>query len=199
MSHCLTSRICLKWVKLISVQQQLNSSLDDETAAFLHDCYTLEEKERLKEEWRLFEEQKRNFEKERKNFTEAAIRLGREVCKSLLFCARLIECKTLECLFFLFHRKRPSRRTELLGWRISFWAWLRSETAEDVLRLTDKVPYQLVSLCSLAQISSPVFNWISVLLLAYIHLCFRKWARDENVFYKCSAHHIFKLCCNLHS
>uniref|UniRef100_H3DBJ4 Synovial sarcoma, X breakpoint 2 interacting protein a n=1 Tax=Tetraodon nigroviridis TaxID=99883 RepID=H3DBJ4_TETNG len=60
------------------LQQQLNSSLDDDTAAFLHDCYTLEEKERLKEEWRLFEEQKRNFEKERKNFTEAAIRLGRD-------------------------------------------------------------------------------------------------------------------------
>lgn len=81
MSHCYNSSICLKWVTLISVQQQLNSSLDDETAAFLHDCYTLEEKERLKEEWRLFEEQKRNFEKERKNFTEAAIRLGREVSK----------------------------------------------------------------------------------------------------------------------
>lgn len=60
-------------------QQQLNSSFDDETAALLNDCYTLEEKERLKEEWRLFEEQKRNFERERKNFTEAAIRLGREV------------------------------------------------------------------------------------------------------------------------
>ncbi|KAM9349420.1 synovial sarcoma, X breakpoint 2 interacting protein a isoform 2-T2 [Symphorus nematophorus] len=58
--------------------QQLNTSFDDETAALLNDCYTLEEKERLKEEWRLFEEQKRNFERERKNFTEAAIRLGRE-------------------------------------------------------------------------------------------------------------------------
>lgn len=62
-------------------QQQLNTSFDDETAALLNDCYTLEEKERLKEEWRLFEEQKRNFERERKNFTEAAIRLGREVLK----------------------------------------------------------------------------------------------------------------------
>ncbi len=61
------------------MQQQLNTSFDDETAALLNDCYTLEEKERLKEEWRLFEEQKRNFERERKNFTEAAIRLGREV------------------------------------------------------------------------------------------------------------------------
>lgn len=60
-------------------QQQLNSSFDEDTAALLNDCYTLEEKERLKEEWRLFEEQKRNFERERKNFTEAAIRLGREV------------------------------------------------------------------------------------------------------------------------
>lgn len=65
----------------MAAQQQLNSSLDDETAALLHDCYTLEEKERLKEEWRLFEEQKRNFERERKSFTEAAIRLGRDVRK----------------------------------------------------------------------------------------------------------------------
>ena len=64
------------------MQQQLNTSFDDETAALLNDCYTLEEKERLKEEWRLFEEQKRNFERERKNFTEAAIRLGREVLKA---------------------------------------------------------------------------------------------------------------------
>lgn len=61
------------------MQQQLNTSFDDETAALLNDCYTLEEKERLKEEWKLFEEQKRNFERERNNFTEAAIRLGREV------------------------------------------------------------------------------------------------------------------------
>lgn len=60
------------------LQQQLNTSFDDETASLLHDCYTLEEKERLKEEWKLFEEQKKNFEKERENFTEAAIRLGRE-------------------------------------------------------------------------------------------------------------------------
>jgi len=64
------------------IQQQLNTSFDDETAALLNDCYTLEEKERLKEEWRLFEEQKKNFERERKNFTEAAIRLGREVLYS---------------------------------------------------------------------------------------------------------------------
>ncbi|KAM9790588.1 synovial sarcoma, X breakpoint 2 interacting protein a isoform 1-T3 [Syngnathus typhle] len=60
------------------LQQQLNGSFDDETAGLLSDCYTLEEKERLKEEWRLFEEQKRNFERERNYFTEAAIRLGRE-------------------------------------------------------------------------------------------------------------------------
>ncbi|XP_061696342.1 synovial sarcoma, X breakpoint 2 interacting protein a isoform X2 [Syngnathoides biaculeatus] len=60
------------------LQQRLNSSFDDETAELLNGCYTLEEKERLKEEWTLFEEQKRNFERERKYFTEAAIRLGRE-------------------------------------------------------------------------------------------------------------------------
>lgn len=62
-------------------QQQLSSPCDDETAALLNDCYTLEEKERLKEEWKLFNEQKKNFERERKNFTEAAIRLGHEVLK----------------------------------------------------------------------------------------------------------------------
>ena len=61
------------------MQQQLFSPYDDETAAVLNDGYTLEEKERLKEEWKLFEEQKRNFERERKNFTDAAIRLGHEV------------------------------------------------------------------------------------------------------------------------
>ncbi|KAM9789162.1 synovial sarcoma, X breakpoint 2 interacting protein a [Neosynchiropus ocellatus] len=60
------------------LQQQLNASFDDDTASLLNGCYTLEEKERLNEEWRLFEEQKRNFERERRNFTEAAIRLGRE-------------------------------------------------------------------------------------------------------------------------
>ncbi|KAJ8408506.1 hypothetical protein AAFF_G00259200 [Aldrovandia affinis] len=60
------------------LQQQLSSPCDDETAALLNDCYMLEEKERLKEEWRLFDEQRKNFEKERKNFTEAAIRLGHE-------------------------------------------------------------------------------------------------------------------------
>lgn len=60
------------------LQQQLSSPCDEETAALLNDCYTLEEKERIKEEWMLFSEQKRNFERERKNFTEAAIRLGHE-------------------------------------------------------------------------------------------------------------------------
>lgn len=60
------------------LQQQLSVPCDEETAALLNDCYTLEEKERLKEEWRLFNEQKRNFERERRNFTEAAIRLGHE-------------------------------------------------------------------------------------------------------------------------
>nr|XP_055057451.1 afadin- and alpha-actinin-binding protein-like isoform X3 [Misgurnus anguillicaudatus] len=60
------------------LQQDMSSPCDEETAALLNDCYTLEEKERLKEEWRLFNEQKKNFERERRNFTEAAIRLGHE-------------------------------------------------------------------------------------------------------------------------
>ncbi|XP_053351666.1 synovial sarcoma, X breakpoint 2 interacting protein a isoform X1 [Clarias gariepinus] len=58
--------------------QQLVSPCDEDTAALLSDGYTLEEKERLKDEWRIFTEQKKNFERERKNFTEAAIRLGQE-------------------------------------------------------------------------------------------------------------------------
>ncbi|XP_028667369.1 synovial sarcoma, X breakpoint 2 interacting protein a [Erpetoichthys calabaricus] len=59
-------------------QQQVNSPCDEETSSLLQDCYLLEEKERLKEEWKLFDEQRKNFERERKNFTEAAIRLGHE-------------------------------------------------------------------------------------------------------------------------
>ncbi|KAJ6656286.1 hypothetical protein lerEdw1_003942 [Lerista edwardsae] len=60
------------------LQQQLTSPCDDDTNMLLQDCYLLEEKERLKEEWKLFREQKKNFERERKSFTEAAIRLGLE-------------------------------------------------------------------------------------------------------------------------
>lgn len=61
------------------LQQQLMSPCDDDTTLLLQDCYLLEERERLQEEWRLFREQKKNFEKERRSFTEAAIRLGLEV------------------------------------------------------------------------------------------------------------------------
>lgn len=60
-------------------KQQLHTPCDEETAAVLNDCYMLEEKERLKEEWIAFEEQRKNFEMERRRFTEAAIRLGHEV------------------------------------------------------------------------------------------------------------------------
>ncbi|XP_046941276.1 afadin- and alpha-actinin-binding protein isoform X5 [Lynx rufus] len=60
------------------LQQQLATACDDDTTSLLRDCYLLEEKERLKEEWSLFREQKKNFEKERRSFTEAAIRLGLE-------------------------------------------------------------------------------------------------------------------------
>ncbi|XP_075038107.1 afadin- and alpha-actinin-binding protein isoform X2 [Mixophyes fleayi] len=49
-----------------------------DTSTLLQDCYLLEDKERLQEEWKLFTEQKKNFEKERRSFTEAAIRLGHE-------------------------------------------------------------------------------------------------------------------------
>ncbi|XP_067085710.1 afadin- and alpha-actinin-binding protein-like isoform X1 [Osmerus mordax] len=60
------------------LQQQLSTPCDEDTSALLNDCYMLEEKERLKQEWRAFEEQRKNFETERRNFTEAAIRLGHE-------------------------------------------------------------------------------------------------------------------------
>ncbi|XP_016044365.1 afadin- and alpha-actinin-binding protein isoform X4 [Erinaceus europaeus] len=58
--------------------QQLATACDDDTSSLLRDCYLLEEKERLKEEWSLLKEQKKNFEKERRSFIEAAIRLGLE-------------------------------------------------------------------------------------------------------------------------
>ncbi|XP_062353414.1 afadin- and alpha-actinin-binding protein [Cinclus cinclus] len=67
--------------EMIRTQQQLlqqQLTCDDDTTLLLQDCYLLEERERLQEEWRLFREQKKNFEKERKSFTEAAIRLGLE-------------------------------------------------------------------------------------------------------------------------
>ncbi|KAM4629488.1 afadin- and alpha-actinin-binding protein-like isoform 2-T2 [Polymixia lowei] len=60
------------------LQQQLSAPCDEETASLLNDCYMLEEKERLKEEWKTLEEQRKNFEKERRTFTEAAIRLSHE-------------------------------------------------------------------------------------------------------------------------
>ncbi|KAM9005891.1 afadin- and alpha-actinin-binding protein isoform 4-T7 [Sarcophilus harrisii] len=60
------------------LQQQFTTACDDDTSSLLQDCYLLEEKERLEEEWALFKEQKKNFEKERRSFTEAAIRLGLE-------------------------------------------------------------------------------------------------------------------------
>ncbi|XP_076976556.1 afadin- and alpha-actinin-binding protein isoform X3 [Tamandua tetradactyla] len=64
--------------QLLQVNQQLTTACDDDTTSLLRDCYLLEEKERLKEEWSLFKEQKKNFERERRSFTEAAIRLGLE-------------------------------------------------------------------------------------------------------------------------
>ncbi|XP_039476528.1 afadin- and alpha-actinin-binding protein-like isoform X4 [Oreochromis aureus] len=51
--------------------QQLSSPCDEETASLLSNCYMLQEKEHLKEEWKI-------FERERKNFAEAANRLSHE-------------------------------------------------------------------------------------------------------------------------
>nr|XP_020452579.1 afadin- and alpha-actinin-binding protein isoform X2 [Monopterus albus] len=58
--------------------QQLSSPCDEETASLLSDCYMLQEKERLREEWGTLEEQRKIFERERKTFTDAAIRLSHE-------------------------------------------------------------------------------------------------------------------------
>ncbi|XP_028329258.1 afadin- and alpha-actinin-binding protein-like isoform X1 [Gouania willdenowi] len=66
---------------LIHTQQlllQQGCVCDGPMAALLGDAYSLEEKERLREEWTMFEQQKKNFEGERRSFAEAAIRLGRE-------------------------------------------------------------------------------------------------------------------------
>ncbi|KAM7387894.1 hypothetical protein PAMP_024105 [Pampus punctatissimus] len=60
------------------LQQQLSSPCDEETASLLNDCYMLQEKDRLREDWKTLEDQRKNFERERRNFTEAAIRLSHE-------------------------------------------------------------------------------------------------------------------------
>ncbi|XP_074525056.1 afadin- and alpha-actinin-binding protein-like isoform X2 [Halichoeres trimaculatus] len=57
---------------------QLSSPCDEETASLLSNCYMLQEKDRLREDWENLEEQRKIFERERRNFTEAAIRLSHE-------------------------------------------------------------------------------------------------------------------------
>uniref|UniRef100_A0AAX7TCL4 Synovial sarcoma, X breakpoint 2 interacting protein b n=1 Tax=Astatotilapia calliptera TaxID=8154 RepID=A0AAX7TCL4_ASTCA len=61
------------------LQHQVSSACDEETASLLSNCYMLQEKERLGDEWKTLEEQRKIFERERKNFTEAAIRLSHEL------------------------------------------------------------------------------------------------------------------------
>lgn len=61
----------------------------------------------------------------------------------------VIALHSFDCFFFcVFYRKRPFRRTVLLGSRISFWTWLPSQIGGDVPRLMVRVPYQSVSLCN---------------------------------------------------
>ncbi|XP_068616037.1 afadin- and alpha-actinin-binding protein-like [Brachionichthys hirsutus] len=60
------------------LQQQLSSPCDEETASLLSNPYMLQEKDRLREEWKTLEEQRNTFERERSHFTEAAIRLSHE-------------------------------------------------------------------------------------------------------------------------
>ncbi|XP_011472188.1 afadin- and alpha-actinin-binding protein-like isoform X4 [Oryzias latipes] len=59
------------------LQHQLSSSCDEITS-LRNDGYMLQEKERLRGEWKTLEGQRSIFERERKNFTEAAIRLSHE-------------------------------------------------------------------------------------------------------------------------
>ena len=51
--------------------------------------------------------------------------------------------------FLKFNRKRPFKRTALLGSRINFWTWLPLLTVGDVPHLTVTAPCQSVSLCNL--------------------------------------------------
>lgn len=63
----------------MSLQQQLSSQCDEEALTVHGGCPILQEKESLREEWKVLEDQRKIFERERKNFTEAAIRLSDEV------------------------------------------------------------------------------------------------------------------------
>ena len=72
--------------------------------SFLHESHLLQERETLSEQKRCFFQEKANFEKERKMFTEAAIRLGREVCsnKITIEVCFLVVCLVFFCVFLLF-------------------------------------------------------------------------------------------------
>lgn len=63
----------------MSLQQQLSSQCDEDALSLHGNCPMLQEKESLREEWKVLEEQRKIFERERRNFTEAAIRLSDEV------------------------------------------------------------------------------------------------------------------------
>lgn len=64
---------------IMSLQQQLSSQCDEDALSLHGNCPMLQEKESLREEWKVLEEQRKIFERERRNFTEAAIRLSDEV------------------------------------------------------------------------------------------------------------------------
>ncbi|XP_058844031.1 afadin- and alpha-actinin-binding protein-like isoform X2 [Acipenser ruthenus] len=64
--------------ELISMQQELLQEGALSLPSSLRDSYFLEERERMREQWEMFQEQKSRFEGERRSFTEAAIRLGHE-------------------------------------------------------------------------------------------------------------------------
>uniref|UniRef100_H3DDN3 SSX family member 2 interacting protein n=1 Tax=Tetraodon nigroviridis TaxID=99883 RepID=H3DDN3_TETNG len=60
------------------LHQQLSSQCDEDASSVHGSCPMLQEKESLREEWKVLEEQRKIFERERRNFTEAAIRLSDE-------------------------------------------------------------------------------------------------------------------------
>ncbi|KAK1160660.1 cytosolic phospholipase A2 zeta-like [Acipenser oxyrinchus oxyrinchus] len=64
--------------ELVSMQQELLQEGALSLPSSLRDSYFLEERERMREQWEMFQEQKSRFEGERRSFTEAAIRLGHE-------------------------------------------------------------------------------------------------------------------------
>uniref|UniRef100_A0A7N9B0K8 Synovial sarcoma, X breakpoint 2 interacting protein b n=1 Tax=Mastacembelus armatus TaxID=205130 RepID=A0A7N9B0K8_9TELE len=96
------------------LQQQLSSPCDEDASSLLSDCFMLQEKERLREEWKTLEEQRKIFERERKNFTDAAIRLSHEVIYNTYYSKYWYKIDFREMTKFCSVKK-------LLFYNISIW------------------------------------------------------------------------------